>query len=107
MNLQTLQARAQSFGRDARGTQIGQRGGYRLVQRLGLGTLAFAQGPDAVVLLSQVDQVKIRAEGAHQLQQPQRRLALRPTQQRLVRSMARTLPNRGLADMLDIVEELR
>ena len=59
-----------------------------------------------MVLLSQIDQVKVRAEGAHELEQALCRLLLCPFKQSLVKAVARPKLNRGKPGVLNIGEQL-
>ena len=73
--------------------------------------LALGQGADAVVLLGQVDQVEVDAEGAHQLQEPLGGLAGRPRQQRRLDGgrvgRGRAQGDGGAARVLHRLEDLR
>jgi hypothetical protein len=73
---------------------------------LGLRTLSFTECPNAVVLLREIDQVKVGAERPHELEQPPCRLLLYPLHQRFVRPLPRPQLNSRLPDMLDVVEQL-
>jgi hypothetical protein len=68
MYLKTPSAFLYGFSRHTRVTQQGDSSGNRFVQR-SAALSSFAQGAHAMLLLGQVDEMKIHAESPHQLQQ--------------------------------------